>query len=316
MTFAPKTLTDLMAYWKAQGGVNLGIVGDSAHLAKGVSYHLGKDDLLPGAYSARLPRDRAGLSLAASACDLGRLDGSLTELWAFSRWFAGECSKGNRLFSDVREVIFWSTVRNRVIGWSSEATGDGFVNDYGDLSHKTHTHISWFRDSEFRAKIKTFSAYPAFRSAPVPAPVPPGGDDMPAFKTFATPKLVAVPKGGRLFTSAALTPNNDPTSGDVIIDPGRDLPVSGVMADGTLIVGYRDTTPTETIVPTYYFKGTPKDYPTSAVPTPVPPTALSCEPFTAPLKAEAANAHHAGQQAEWDRQDAGATIKVELLPRP
>jgi len=45
MTYAPMTLLELAAYWKRQGGVNLGIVGDTEHQAKGVSYHLGKDQL-------------------------------------------------------------------------------------------------------------------------------------------------------------------------------------------------------------------------------------------------------------------------------
>lgn len=279
MTFAPATLKELMAYWVAQGGVNLGIVGDTAHLAKGTSYHLGKDDLAAGAYSARLPRDVAGLSNAASACDLGRLDGQLTDLWSFSRWFAGECSKRNPAYRDVREVIFWSTARDRVLGWSSQAPGDGWVNDYGDLSHKTHTHISWFRDSEARHKVHLFSPYFA-PSAPAP------GGDMPPFKAYATPKLVTIPRGGWIYVNPDLSAN----AGNVQIDPGRDLPVAGTLADGTLIVGYRDTTPTEPVVPTYYVRGPVKDYPPAAAPPPAPPDATACKPFTDPLSVRIAKA--------------------------
>ena len=285
MTFAPKTLTDLMAYWVAQGGVNLGIVGDTAHLEKGTSYHLGKDDLIAGAYSARTARDKAGLTNAASACDLGRLDGTLTDLWAFSRWFAQQCFDRKPGYRDVREVIFWSTVRDRVIGWSDLAPTE-WINDYGDPSHKTHTHISFYRDSEFRDKRPLFKPY--FPAAPVPAPEV----DMPAFKAFATPKLVTIPTGGWIY----IKPDLSADAGNVQISPGRDLPVAGVMADGTLIVGYRDTTPTETQVPTYYAKGTVKDYPVTTAPAPppvqVPPDAVSCKPLIdEAVAADRAKAH-------------------------
>jgi hypothetical protein len=87
---------------------------------------------------------------------------------------------------------------------------------------------------------------------------------MPIFKAYATPKLVSIPTGGWIYVKPDLSP--DPLN--VQISPGRDLPVSGVMADGTLIVGYRDTTPTEPIVPTYYVKGTVKDYPVPPPPVP------------------------------------------------
>lgn len=104
--------------------------------------------------------------------------------------------------------------------------------------------------------------------APVPAPTPtptPGGD-MPAFKTYAKPKLVSVPAKAWIYDNPALAPSN----GNVQIDPGRDLPVAGVLADGTLIIGYRDVTPTEDQVPTYYYKGTVKDYVVSSTPDTTP----------------------------------------------
>lgn len=168
MSYAPASLKNLGSYWTAQGGVNLGIVGNAAH-TKG--YHLGKDRIYDGSgpgigardYSVQTARDKAGLTDAASAIDLGRLDGSLTKLWAFSRWFAGRCYAGDPAYRDVREVIFWSTARQRVIGWSALAPGQ-WINDYGDLSHKTHTHISYYRDSQSRDKRPGFAAY--FESPP------------------------------------------------------------------------------------------------------------------------------------------------------
>lgn len=275
MTFAPPTLTRLMAYWVAQGGVNLGIVGDAAHQAR-ATYHNGKDVIdnygrtAATDYSIRLPRDRAGLTNAAAAVDLGKLDGSLDKERAFARWFAGQCYAdvpGYR--AQVREVIFWSTVRGLVLGWSSLAP-DKWIENYGDGSHEWHCHISWFRDTESREKVALFSRYPLF--AP-PPPLP--GDDMPVFKTYATPKLVTLAKGDWIYVKPDLSAN----TGNIQIDPGRDLPVSGVLSDGTLIVGYRDATPTEPIVPTYYAKGTAKDYP--------PPPPPDCAPAIAADRAKA-----------------------------
>lgn len=100
------------------------------------------------------------------------------------------------------------------------------------------------------------------RTAPERDPV------MPPFKTFAKPKLVAIPTGAWIYVGPDLAAN----AGNVQISPGRDLPVAGQLSDGTLIVGYRDTTPTETIVPTYYARGTVKDYP-APPPPPAPPPA-------------------------------------------
>jgi hypothetical protein len=156
MTFAPQTLRDLAAYWIGQGGVNLGIVGDASHLAKGVSYHLGKDDLLPGAYSAERPRDKAGLTDAASAIDLGKLGGSYGNLRSFSDWLARRCVAGDPGTGDVVEVIY-SPDGQRVLGYKQGVAY--LIPNYGDPSHLTHTHVSYFRDSEKRDKRPLFEQY-------------------------------------------------------------------------------------------------------------------------------------------------------------
>src|SRR3989337_3473133 len=82
--YNPASLRALGAFWTGQGGVNLGVVGDTAHAAKGYSYHLGADQLAATAYSTKTARDRAGLSNAASAIDLGRLGGTLPDLPQFT----------------------------------------------------------------------------------------------------------------------------------------------------------------------------------------------------------------------------------------
>jgi hypothetical protein len=166
MSYAPKELLDLQAYWKSKKGVALGIVGDTAHNAKGTSYHLGQDKLSSTAYSRRLPRDREPhLTNAASAIDLGRLDGSLEKQWKFGAWFAAQCRAGKPDYNDVREVIYWDPKNQRVVGWS-DLDPKKLIPGYGDMSHKTHIHISFYRDSENRDKTKMFKPY--FEAAPVP----------------------------------------------------------------------------------------------------------------------------------------------------
>jgi hypothetical protein len=156
MTFAPLTLKALGAYWNAQGGVNLGIVGDTAHAQLGVSYHLGKSQLRSDAYSIQTARDKAGLTEAASAIDLGRLDGSLTQLRKFSDWLARRCVKNQPGTFDVREVIY-SPDGKMVLGYKDGV--DFLIPGFGDDSHLTHTHISFYRDSEFRDKLALFRPY-------------------------------------------------------------------------------------------------------------------------------------------------------------
>jgi hypothetical protein len=162
MTFAPPTIIALGKYWRAQGGVLLGIKGDTAHQAKGVSYHLGRDDLKQGAYSTRTARDKAGLSLAASAIDLGRLDGSLTNLRDFSAWLVRQCQANAEGTRDIREVIYATTVKGtvKVVRYDREQ-GIQSEPDTGeaDNSHLTHTHVSFYRDSQGRDKVGLFRPY-------------------------------------------------------------------------------------------------------------------------------------------------------------
>ena len=157
-TFNPPTLLALQAFWVAQKGKPLGIKGDTSHTKRGVSYHLGKDDLISTAYSIQSKRDRAGLSKAASAIDLGPLDGSLDNLQAFSRWLVARCRADSKVRRDIREIIYTAngTSVQRYSGIDN-AIHHGPGN--GDLSHLHHTHISYFRDSEFREKVEAFRPF-------------------------------------------------------------------------------------------------------------------------------------------------------------
>jgi hypothetical protein len=155
---------DLARFWIAQGGVSLGIIGNTAH-TKG--YHLGADRIFDGGgpgigwddYSVKLARDKAGLTNAASAIDLGKLDGSLGELRRFSRWLVRRCQAKADGYRDVREVIYWNPDTAAVERWSGV---DGLIHTgpgQGDLSHRTHTHISYYRDSEGRDKRPLFAPF-------------------------------------------------------------------------------------------------------------------------------------------------------------
>jgi hypothetical protein len=159
MTFAPPTLVALASFYVANGGTNLGIVGDASHIGKGVSYHLGRDQLLAGAYSARTVRDLAGLSNAASAIDLGRIDGSLAKLQDFSKWLVAAARANDPGTVDMREIIY-SPDGATVLRWDRER---GYASlprtGEADNSHLIHTHISYYRDSEFRDKVAVFAVY-------------------------------------------------------------------------------------------------------------------------------------------------------------
>jgi hypothetical protein len=161
MTFAPPTLVTLGKYLVSQGAVNLGIVGDAAHVGTGTSYHLGKSALSPTAYSRQLPRDKAGLSEAASAIDIGKVGGSLKGLQALSSWLASQCQRRAIDTLDIREVIY-SPDGSKVYRWdepSQTVYPGGTGTGQGDDSHLYHTHVSWYRDAEFRDHTQVFRRY-------------------------------------------------------------------------------------------------------------------------------------------------------------
>lgn len=141
----------------------VGIVGDTAHAAKGTSYHLGKDQLTSTAYSRRTARDKAGLSNAASAEDVGYFKVTTAkgtfDLKHYTKWLFAECRKSAPDTLDLREVI--GTVDGKtVLRWDAERGRDSAPRSgEADSSHLTHTHKAWYRDSEFRAKTPLDERY-------------------------------------------------------------------------------------------------------------------------------------------------------------
>ena len=161
MSYAPATLLELRAYLQSKTGlspVSLGIVGNTAHVR---GYHLGKDRIfsLSGIgwsdYSVRLTRDKNGLTNAASAMDIG----NFTKLRSLSMWLVRQCQLNAPGTQDIREIIYSpdgiTVLRyDRARGYNSAPrTGEA------DNSHRTHTHISWYRDSQNRGKVDLFKRY-------------------------------------------------------------------------------------------------------------------------------------------------------------
>jgi hypothetical protein len=136
----------------------VGISGDVTHAATGTSYHLGKTQLRAGAYSVvESPRDSRGLTDAAAALDIGEFRVSVGAkfhtLRTFSAWLVVQCSTGAPDTADIREVIY-SLDGNTVKRWDRLKKRTG-----GPSSHRSHTHISYFRDSEGRDKTALFRRY-------------------------------------------------------------------------------------------------------------------------------------------------------------
>lgn len=152
MTFAPQSLLDLRAYLKPITGlsdVELGIVGDEDHHG---GYHHGKSLLVSNDYSSRTARDRAGLSEAASAFDVGMF----SQLRAMSVWCVQQCQAGLADTLDVREIIY--TPDGKVVWrWDRERGSEPYIS--GDPSHLGHTHFSFYRDSEKRDKRPLFRRF-------------------------------------------------------------------------------------------------------------------------------------------------------------
>lgn len=171
MTYEPSKLSALQDYLHKKTGLSyaaLGVVGDKAH--KG-GYHCGWDrrrrdgdgDLADYSWEDS-SRDAGHRSNAASAIDIGSFD----ELRAFSLWLVEQCRNGTADTRDIREVIYTPD------GYTVKRWDRLAQSSTGDSSHRWHTHVSFFRDSESRDKLAVFKRY--FEGGTVPAkPSPPAG---------------------------------------------------------------------------------------------------------------------------------------------
>ena len=164
----------------------VGIVGDTAHVKEGNSYHLGLPEQSKTGYAAtESARDKAGLCAYASALDIGYFSvvvkGKTHTLRTFSAWLVNECKAGASDTKDIREVIY-SLDGKIVKRWDRLGKRSS-----GDSSHTFHTHISFFRDATKAGRDLTsvFKRYlitvgllsgPApVVTHPAPTPKPPKG---------------------------------------------------------------------------------------------------------------------------------------------
>ncbi|MDG4792708.1 peptidoglycan-binding protein [Micromonospora sp. WMMD1082] len=151
--------------------LSVGIVGDAAHRG---GYHCGSDRVVTNDYSVHeSARDKAGLTINASALDIGQFFRNGHNLRTFSVWLVAECAKGAPDTLDIREVIY-SPDGATVKRWDRLGRRSS-----GDKSHLTHTHISFFRDATkagrdlsplFRRYLAIVEGKP--QPAPKPAPKP------------------------------------------------------------------------------------------------------------------------------------------------
>ncbi|WP_406083117.1 hypothetical protein OHA01_26410 [Micromonospora zamorensis] len=121
----------------------VGIVGDPAHRG---GYHCGSDRTVTNDYSVfESPRDRNGLTLDASALDVGPFQvtsqGRTYDLAHFSRWCVEQCKANAPDTRDIREIIY-SLDGTTVKRWDRLGK-----RSTGDSSHRWHTHISFHRDA-------------------------------------------------------------------------------------------------------------------------------------------------------------------------
>jgi len=235
MTYAPGQIFALQNYWVIRGGKALGIVGDTAHQAKGTSYHLGKDKLSATAYSARTARDVSGLTNAASAIDLGRLNGSLKQLRKFSIWLVEQGQHKAPGTRDIREIIY-TPDGNIVLRWDRERGAASSPRPgEADNSHLTHTHISFYRDSEYREKVGLFEPYFMPVAPETDIETPTGGNTVETFTVPTVPTDGKIVRNAVLYTTDALDPK-DPAR--IIISPARRMPLVGKLGGGVWAVQF------------------------------------------------------------------------------
>ncbi len=163
MTYAPPDLRAIRAYLIDRLDINknihldtdlepdeVGIIGDYRHRATG-GYHEGRDDLeavngVSYDYSTRQQRDRLGLTNAASAMDIGQFNQQIGGVYMHQGILGAKivqyCTWNDPRAECVREVIY--TANGTTVS-HYDAIGE---QRGADSSHLTHTHISFWRDTE------------------------------------------------------------------------------------------------------------------------------------------------------------------------
>ena len=297
MSYAPATITAVAAYWVAHGGANGGITRSIAKQVK-PSYHCGKDGIdkyrrMPANdYSIRNPRDLAGLTNASAALDLSWASTDKSGLRAFSNWLIAEIRAGAPDTLDIVELV-WSPDGTNISGWN-RWRGNDIIPNYGDSSHRWHTHNAWIRDTEDHDKLAVFRRY--FGE---------GEADMLDFDILEPAVgTIVVPGAGHSY---------------VVLASGKRVDIAAGYSNvyGTAKIKLRvplDANPGDR--QTGYLTGVNAAFflASDVVFTPAAPP-----PDTTPFdQTDIEEAMLIGRRLEWERQASGATAvaTVTLLPRP
>lgn len=199
----------------------VGIVGDPEHIG---GYHCGVDrvvrinNVIVDYSVVESPRDRRGLSLYASAFDIGYFKAvtpnGTHSLYDFNAWLVGLCAAGDTDTLDIREVIY-SLNAYDVRRW--DRLGE---RNTGDASHRTHTHISEFRDARGRRMVWLMRRW-LIHIALIkpPRPPTPQPSDQPPWLGFAT--------GDDMGRPYALVKHTDHADVFGFFDSGIVRPISG-----------------------------------------------------------------------------------------
>jgi hypothetical protein len=204
VTNAPADLLGARARIQSRTGLinpaDVGIVGDGAHARTG-GYHEGKDVLVsigryhPGIsnvsaedYSARLARDRNGLTNSASAMDIGDdwPKGGRAAWLRFNNLLVHALQAGDPALAAVRAINFSrdGVERKRI----DREHGFGEIDDSTD-SVTIHTHIEWYRDTEGRRQAGLDRLDALIAAAIANQPPPKGDNDMAFFDDPNAEKL-------------------------------------------------------------------------------------------------------------------------------
>lgn len=107
-----------------------------------------------------------------------------------------------------------------------------------------------------------------------------GGPPVDTFQVLATPMFAVINQGDWIYDN----PNLQASSGNTQVSPGpRNMPIAGVLSSGVYIIGYVDTTPTESRLRIMYAKASTKTIPAQAPAPPpiqIPPDETSCKTFS------------------------------------
>lgn len=271
MSYVPTTMATLRDELQKVTGlslISLGVVGNTAHRS---GYHLGRDRIFSSTgkgwndYSVVTARDKAGLSNGAMAIDIGNF--GIAKLRAMSVWLVKQAQKNAPGTRDIREIIY--SPDGKVVLRYDRQRGFASAPKPGeaDSSHLTHTHISFYRDSENREKWPIFA--PFFGASPSTEEI------VKSFGVYEVPRL-ATPREDPtrpgnsvwLYTTSDLKADGN----EVSLKPLRPLAlIAPNIIPGVAAVAYEPAVPDADATSRVYFCKTTDLTNIVPVPLPAPP---------------------------------------------